>query len=168
MTVYRYRDTELELEVSRDGEQVTVTRVTADGDEHGTELEARRVGSAEFVVRDPDDPSRHHTIHAVRDGNHWWINLDGRSYHLERQIARAGGAASKGGLIAPIPATVQEVLVSDGDEVADGQVLLVLTAMKMQIEIKAPHAGTVKGLSLKEGDKVDGGVQLFEVVAAGK
>lgn len=158
---FSYRGQEIELDVERDDDRVRLSVV----DGVDATFEVRRVGSAEFIVRDPDDEGTLHTVHAVRDGNHWWINLDGRTVHLEQVIARGGAGGARGGLVAPIPATVQEVLVTDGDAVEEGQVVLVLTAMKMQIEIKAPHAGIVKGLTLAAGDKVDGGVPLLEIEA---
>jgi biotin carboxyl carrier protein len=159
---FLHRDEEIVAEITRDGDQLTLQR---DGSDTTQRYEARRVGTAEYVLSVPDDDDcAVHTLFAVRDGDDLWVHLDGRTHLLQRVRQRGGGRANPGGLVAPTPATVQEVLVADGDSVTDGQVLIVLTSMKMQIEIKAPLAGTVEGLSLKAGDQVDAGVALLRVV----
>lgn len=150
---------EIAVDVRNDRESVALTR---DG-EPRLECTIRRVGTAEFVARDPNDPGALHSVYAVRDGDQYWVWLDGRTYRLETVRQRGRGAAAAGGLVAPIPATVQEILVGEGDAVEQGQVLLVLTAMKMQLEVKAPRAGVVSGLALAVGDQVDGGVELLQL-----
>ncbi len=84
-----------------------------------------------------------------------WIARDG--HHLElrtHRAARDGAGALAGSLEAPMPGTVLLVHVSDGDTVEEGQVLMVLESMKMELQITAPHAGTVAGLALVPGDRV--------------
>jgi len=161
--IFRHREEEIAVEISRDGSSLRLRRSEP---EVVAQYEARRVGSAEYALCSPTDPTATHTAFAIRDGDQVWIHLDGRTYLLERVRQRASGRAHPGGLVAPTPATVQEVLVADGEAIESGQVLLVLTAMKMQIEIKAPHDGVVRGLKLSAGDQVDGGVALLQVVAA--
>ena len=51
-------------------------------------------------------------------------------------------------------------MASEGDTVAEGDVLLVLEAMKMEIEVKAPKAGTVQSILVAAGDKVVNGTPL--------
>jgi 3-methylcrotonyl-CoA carboxylase alpha subunit len=58
---------------------------------------------------------------------------------------------------------VVKVLVEEGDEVEEGQTLLVLEAMKMEQSVEAPHAGTVRALPFGEGDPVPGGAVLVEL-----
>ena len=53
-----------------------------------------------------------------------------------------------------------KVVVSEGDTVAEGDVLVVLEAMKMEIEVKAPKAGTVQSVLVTPGDKVVNGTPL--------
>ena len=73
--------------------------------------------------------------------------------------------APGGSLAAPMPGTVLLVNVADGDAVAEGDILLVLESMKMELPIAAPHAGTVAGLDLRPGDGVALGQALVAVVA---
>ncbi|KMU75719.1 hypothetical protein CISG_04893 [Coccidioides immitis RMSCC 3703] len=51
---------------------------------------------------------------------------------------------------------VVEIRVHDGLEVKKGDPIAVLSAMKMEMVISAPHHGTISGLLVKEGDSVDG------------
>ena len=68
----------------------------------------------------------------------------------------AGGAA-QGQVTTQMPGSVVRVLVSEGDAVAEGQVLLVVEAMKMENEFKAPFAATVSSVAVEAGQTVDAG-----------
>jgi 3-methylcrotonyl-CoA carboxylase alpha subunit len=74
-----------------------------------------------------------------------------------------GGEAAGASLTAPMPGTVVKVLVGEGDEVEEGQLLLVLEAMKMEQPVAAPHPGRVTSLPYGEGDLVPGGAVLAEI-----
>ena len=65
--------------------------------------------------------------------------------------APAGGNAVK----APMPGTILDVKVQNGQRVKKGQVLVILEAMKMENEIQAPCDGTVSGLNVRKGDSVE-------------
>ncbi|WP_130940320.1 biotin/lipoyl-containing protein, partial [Klebsiella variicola] len=53
---------------------------------------------------------------------------------------------------APLAGTIWKVLTAEGQTVAEGEVLLILEAMKMETEIRAAQAGTVRGIAVKAGD----------------
>ncbi|RMF20479.1 MAG: carboxylase [Deltaproteobacteria bacterium] len=67
----------------------------------------------------------------------------------------APAAADGAAVVAPMPGVIIEYRVSVGDEVSPGQVLLILEAMKMQNEICADRAGTVRSIPHAAGDEVD-------------
>ena len=108
------------------------------------------------------------------------VEVDGRAYDVrlhvteppwadmarrrrERQ-ADAGGAAGNGAIVSPMQGTVLKVAVTDGDAVHDGDLLLVVEAMKMENEIVAPREGVVSGLAVTPGAGVSSG-QLLCIVA---
>ncbi|MGE5485439.1 MAG: biotin/lipoyl-containing protein [Ignavibacteriales bacterium] len=78
--------------------------------------------------------------------------------------APAKNAGPQDGLVsAPMPGTVSEVLVREGDRVKKGQVLVMLEAMKMQNEIMAGHDGVVKSVHATKGASVNTGDPLVVV-----
>ncbi|WP_372727788.1 biotin carboxylase N-terminal domain-containing protein [Nocardioides sp.] len=72
-------------------------------------------------------------------------------------------AIASGSLLAPMPGTVVSVAVEVGDEVAAGQTVLVLEAMKMQHTVSAPYAGVVSQLDVRAGAQVASGDVLAVV-----
>jgi 3-methylcrotonyl-CoA carboxylase alpha subunit len=75
----------------------------------------------------------------------------------------AGGAASDGALLSPMPGRVISVEVRQGDRVAKGQKLLTLEAMKMEHSLVAPFEGVVAELDAVEGGQVSEGTLLVRV-----
>ncbi|AVS85727.1 acetyl/propionyl-CoA carboxylase subunit alpha, partial [Paracidovorax avenae] len=63
------------------------------------------------------------------------------------QSADAGGAAEEGAVPAPVAGTVQAWKVAEGDTVAEGDVVAVMEAMKMEMQVTAPRAGHITGLA---------------------
>lgn len=76
--------------------------------------------------------------------------------------APAPAAGGGDGVVSPIAGTVLEVKCKVGDQVAAGQVLLVIEAMKMETEIAAPGAGKVKAVPVAPGDAVRENQMLVE------
>ncbi|MFG2953348.1 acetyl/propionyl/methylcrotonyl-CoA carboxylase subunit alpha [Streptomyces sp. NPDC048291] len=96
-----------------------------------------------------------HTFHRAAD----WVGRDGDAWQVRdhdpvaASLSRTAHAGADS-LTAPMPGTVTVVKVAVGDEVAAGQSLLVVEAMKMEHVISAPHAGTVAELDVKPGATV--------------
>lgn len=67
---------------------------------------------------------------------------------------RAGPQKADGGVNAIMPGLIIKVMVSEGDQVSAGDVLLILEAMKMESEICSPKDGVIKGIHVKAGDSV--------------
>jgi biotin carboxyl carrier protein len=63
----------------------------------------------------------------------------------------------------PMPGKVLRILVAEGDEVDEGQGLVIIEAMKMENELQAPKAGVIKKIAAEEGAAVDGGALLLVI-----
>jgi biotin carboxyl carrier protein len=77
--------------------------------------------------------------------------------------AAAGRAAVKGGVAAQIAGRVLSVKVKPGDQVHRGDVLLILEAMKMENEVKAPTDGAIKEVLVTEGARVSDGETMVVI-----
>jgi propionyl-CoA carboxylase alpha chain len=115
------------------------------------EIDGRRMASR--ITRTGDD------IHVQTPGGTAHLRLVPR-FH----VPGSGGPA--GGLNAPMPGTVLHLRAGVGDEVAAGQVLVVLEAMKMEHHIKAPADGLVTEIRVAEGQHVDNGTLLLVIGTA--
>lgn len=107
------------------------------------------------------------TLYWAADGRGKWLSLDGCTYLLEKPSSRraAGPGERQAGasLRAPMPAQVQAVNVSEGEEIEKGQTLILLEAMKMEIRLAAPQKGRIAKLPAYEGQSVERGQLLVEI-----
>jgi len=102
-------------------------------------------------------------VYEVED--EWQVLLLGQEYPIKVQDERekrlgtaAGGAVAESGefhLKAPMPGRVVAVAVQPDQEVAKGDVLVILESMKMQNELRSPRAGKVTRVRVKAGDTVE-------------
>jgi len=83
----------------------------------------------------------------------------------KKRTMRSGGSAGASGddLTSPMQGTIVKVAVSDGDSVAEGDLIVVLEAMKMEQPLTAHKAGVVSGLSAVPGDTVSAGAVLASI-----
>ncbi|MCW2835453.1 MAG: accC [Nocardioides sp.] len=81
----------------------------------------------------------------------------------KRSAKKAGAAASGDSVSSPMQGTIVKVAVTDGQEVAEGDVIVVLEAMKMEQPLKAHKAGTVTGLDAEVGATVTNGAVICEI-----
>jgi acetyl/propionyl-CoA carboxylase alpha subunit len=96
---------------------------------------------------------------------HPWVYYDGVVYR-----PKLGGTAGarqprddSASLSAPMPATVRAVLVTPGQTVVRGETVVILEAMKMELPVRAPHDGVVKGVACQPGELVQPGAPLVEI-----
>jgi biotin carboxyl carrier protein len=89
------------------------------------------------------------------------VTVNGR--RRGRGTADAGHAAGAQTIVAPMPGRVVRLLVANGDAVAARQPVVVVEAMKMENELRAPKAGTVKDLSVTTGQSVEAGKVLMVI-----
>ncbi|WP_046469778.1 acetyl/propionyl/methylcrotonyl-CoA carboxylase subunit alpha [Allosalinactinospora lopnorensis] len=80
-----------------------------------------------------------------------------------KAVGSAAAAVSGDALVSPMQGTVVKVVLGDGQEVAEGDTLIVIEAMKMEQPIKAHKNGTVTGLSVTAGETVTNGGVICEI-----
>ncbi|MHB8654705.1 MAG: biotin/lipoyl-containing protein [Terriglobia bacterium] len=114
------------------------------------------------VAARPGDFGAHSTSYDVTAG----VN----NYHLEVRDPRRRRHSTPGGLhdgpqeiLAPMPGRIVKILVAENQEVGPGQGMLVIEAMKMQNELRAPRAGRVDRVYVKEGEGVETGIKLLRL-----
>jgi acetyl-CoA/propionyl-CoA carboxylase biotin carboxyl carrier protein len=129
------------------------------------QAEVRALADGRYAV-ELDGIERRYAVAGGDDGS-LWVGRDGFQLEARPARSRSGGAAPAGGsLEAPMPGTVLQVRVGEGQRVAAGEVLLVLESMKMELQVTAPRAGIVSGLSLAPGDRVERGQPLLSLLAS--
>ena len=115
------------------------------------------------VSKRPGDAAGCLSPYVVTVGLRHYRGGDPRSAPLEarRRKPRERGPQE---IVAPMPGNIVKVLVSENQEVVRNQELLVIEAMKMQNEIRAPRAGRVERIYAKEDIAVEAGFRLLRLV----
>ena len=102
----------------------------------------------------------------------WLATVMGKTFTIEIpdatptvQKKRSSGKKKKksGTVSANIPGKIVTIEVKEGQQVSEGQVVLILEAMKMQNEIQAPVNGTVVSVNCGEGDSIEANVPLVVI-----
>ncbi|MBT7244515.1 biotin/lipoyl-binding protein [Candidatus Poseidoniaceae archaeon] len=111
-------------------------------------------------------------VELEQDGEMWKATVEGKTFEIQvpdagpapKQRRSAGGKSKKSGKVtANIPGKVVTVEVTVGQEVEEGQVVMILEAMKMQNEIQAPVSGTVTEIHCEEGQSIEANVPLLVI-----
>ena len=94
-----------------------------------------------------------------------WVasGADAFTFRLAELVSEGASAGLEGALEAPMPGSVLSVRVSHGDEVQEGDLLMIVESMKMELSIVAPSAATVREVCVAEGDRVAQGQLLVEL-----
>lgn len=66
-------------------------------------------------------------------------------------------------ILAPIPGLVARIVKEEGEEVEQGETILILEAMKMQNRVNSPHKGVITKIHIQEGEEVRDGQILLEI-----
>lgn len=111
----------------------------------------------------------HHYQAQVQGDGQVTVSIDGQSYQVAvgeggEAVVAPPAALQSGGtesVPAPLAGNIFKILVQPGQQVAEGETLLILEAMKMETEVSAPKAGTVGQILVKEGDAVSVGDSLL-------
>jgi len=128
--------------------QISVNKVKADA----PKASAASSASGEFTVK------VNGKAYAVKlDGDNK-ATVNGKAYDIDVKAGIESKPSASSGegeeIKAGLPGNVLRIEVSEGQEVAEGDVLLVVEAMKMETEVKSPKAGTVNSILVSQGDKV--------------
>jgi biotin carboxyl carrier protein len=125
-----------------------------------------RIGAGVYRV---EDDGRQTIVYVAGTAGDRWAFCEGEVYREEERSDQS--RPPKGGhheneryeLAAPMPATVVKILVSAGQAVKQGETLVVLEAMKMELPIRAPADAVVKAVNCREGELVQPDRVLVEL-----
>jgi biotin carboxyl carrier protein len=153
-------------ELKRDGNIVTLK---VDGDIY--EVDALMVEEGIYSIL---YKGRSYNLELIADSSarNYTVNSWYNTYQIEiidaqtrYRMAREQGSHTDEGnvIVSPMPGKVVKILVAEGDQVEVGQTLIIISAMKMESEFKAKVAGTIKHVSVKEGDTIDANKELISI-----
>ena len=136
-------------------------RVTLDGQQHSVKIISLEDGELRFEI---DGVTRRAV--AVRHQSDLHIALDGNSFVFTEASPFPGSNAALDAsrALAPVAGKVTQIQVAVGDAVTQGQQLLCIEAMKMEMWLTAQAAGTVQALHVALGEQVEAGKLLIEIV----
>ena len=107
-------------------------------------------------------------VAVASDATATWVFLDGHVWRIEKAAESTGRRAKSRGdasVMAPMPATVVAIHTAPGKTVTEGETVIVLEAMKMELPIKAPRSGVVTAVHCTTGELVQPGVNLIEIAS---
>ena len=153
-------DIEVDVEVRREGGKVFAS---VDGREYHLEAKESPAGvtlltsdGKVFDCRVEGQPASGQAVDVFVGTNHYAVTLtDPKRLRGATAASAHGDGAAR--IVAAMPGKVVRVLVAKGESVEAGAGIVVVEAMKMQNEMKAPKAGTVTTLNVEVGTTVNGG-----------
>lgn len=108
----------------------------------------------------------------AQDDEAMFVHIHGHTWRIDKvdpnQALLASAAGGSGHVHAPMPGVVLEHMVSEGQSVAEGDTLILIESMKLQIEIKAKIAGRVAALPVATGNTFNKGDVLVQVEVDGE
>ena len=127
--------------------------------------------SVEFISRDEillNIDGRVHNVIVNSNSLFYSVYVNGRFFKVEKKsvlqiLGKSGARLQKRDIKTSMPGRIVKVFAKEGDQVREGQAVLVLEAMKMQNEIKSPQSGTITRINPQAGDSVEAGALLFSI-----
>ena len=127
--------------------------------------------SVEFISRDEillNIDGRVHNVIVNSNSLFYSVYVNGRFFKVEKKsvlqiLGKSGARPQKRDIKTSMPGRIVKVFVKEGDQVREGQAVLVLEAMKMQNEIKSPQSGTITRINPQAGESVEAGALLFSI-----
>jgi biotin carboxyl carrier protein len=94
-----------------------------------------------------------------------WVFVDGNVWKVEDATSKPARGKGRGdsSVMAPMPATVVTIHTAPGQPVSEGDTVIVLEAMKMEMPLRAPRSGVVTAVHCRTGELVPTGVNLIEI-----
>ncbi|MBG0786639.1 MAG: acetyl-CoA carboxylase biotin carboxyl carrier protein subunit [Anaerolineaceae bacterium] len=89
--------------------------------------------------------------------------LEAKVENFQQRIRRGTAKTTDGDLNAPMPGVVIDVLVEQGQDVSQGDTLVLLESMKMQMQMRSPVAGHVNRIAVDAGQEVEKGALLISI-----
>lgn len=146
-------------------------QLIVDGEPRDYTFEVLREGYVSLIVDGKSVPvsveaTGPDTIRVTIDSRRTEVQVKDERDLLVEEFGLGEDRAGGGKVRAPMPGLVLDVFVEEGDTVEAGQGLLVLEAMKMENELKAPAGGVVRTIHAASGEAVDKDALLIEIEAA--
>src|SRR6476620_12320383 len=163
---YYVRIGDEEIEVMHDGGEVRVDGSTLEAhiaEVEGTPVRMLTIGDEVHRIVVRPGPSRGRYTLWVDGFRHEVEALDERMRAIRELAGTTAGPVGPAPLLAPMPGMVVRVQVQVGDVVQPGQGLVVMKAMKMENELRASAAATVKAVIAQAGTAVEKGALLIEL-----
>ena len=104
----------------------------------------------------------------------WNVTVQGKQFQIEiegggaaeqgaKKRKRGGRGRKSGTISSTIPGKIVSIAISEGQQVSEGDVVMILEAMKMQNEIKASVGGVISEIKCNAGERVEANVPLLEI-----
>jgi acetyl/propionyl-CoA carboxylase alpha subunit len=162
-------DGDTALEIQREGDRVLVRR-EGEGETDWREVTLERVGDSGLYLLMMDNRPTELYLERRRGGAIVTIGRHAFDYDVMQWrpglVARAGGVGGPSGVVkltAPMTGSVVEVRCAVGQQVAAGDVVLVIESMKMNNELRAAAAGTIEAVPVTPGQRIKAGDLLVAI-----
>ena len=161
----KLKDNEKEYEIKvNETSSNTCFNVSIDGEEHEVDFHRTSTNLYSIII-----DNKSYEVDISQENSQFEILRNGDLFNIElmdemKKMLKEKEALSLSGrqvLDAQMPGAIQKILVNEGDEVKEGDPLLILIAMKMENEITSPISGTVKEIFVNQNDTVSSGDKLI-------
>ncbi|MCP4726433.1 MAG: acetyl-CoA carboxylase biotin carboxyl carrier protein subunit [bacterium] len=159
--VFSYKDKIFNVSVdnSDKGQKININ-------ENSSEISVLSQDENEVVIDLDGERSKYYI---ASDKDNYYVFYNGRQHLFTKQSAGADRAAGMPGAAAgdfissPMPGTIIKINCREGDDVKENDTLVIVEAMKMENNLRAPADGKIEKINFSEGDLVDAGAPIVEI-----